>query len=78
MSLAAPFMWLRSHKADVHFSEYFMYLSGVNDTANGSLSPAGNYVIWSSHFRSPGYKEQNPAERAEIKVILCQSVSLVS
>ena len=44
-----------------------MYLSGVNATANGLLSLAGNDVIWSAHLMSPRYKGQNPAERAEIK-----------
>ena len=45
-----------------------MYLSGgVNATTNGSLSLAGNYVIWSARLRSPGYKGRNLAEWAQIK-----------
>ena len=38
-----------------------MYLSGGNATRSESLTPPGNYVMWSE------YKRQNPAERADIK-----------
>ena len=44
-----------------------MYLLRVNATANGSLLPTRNDVIWSARLRTPGYKKQNPAELAEIK-----------
>ena len=44
-----------------------MYLLGVNTTTNESLSPVGNYAIWSARLRFPDYKGQNLAERVEIK-----------
>ena len=39
-----------------------MYLLGVNTTTNGSLSPTGNYVMWSGCLGSPRHKGQIPAE----------------
>ena len=47
-----------------------MYLSGGNATANVSLSPAGNDVIWLARLRSIGYEGRNLAEWAEIQVTL--------
>ena len=43
-----------------------MYLSGGGN-ASANVSLARNYAIWSALLRSPGYKGQNPAGRAEIK-----------
>ena len=44
-----------------------MYLLGCNATSNASLSPAGNYVIWSARLKSSRYKGRNLAEDGEIK-----------